>query len=106
MLAIAAYLAGRDAESATAWEQAHQEHLRLGNVTRAVRCGFWLSMALLLLGETARGRGWVARSHRLLDRVDGDCAERGFLLLRAGFAALFEGGGRGLWHLRAGSGDR
>jgi ATP/maltotriose-dependent transcriptional regulator MalT len=92
LLAIAAYLAGRNAESAAAWERAHHEHLRLGNVARAVRCGFWLSMALLLSGETARGGGWVARSQRLLDSIDGDCAERGFLVLPAGFAALFNGG--------------
>jgi DNA-binding CsgD family transcriptional regulator len=91
-LAVAAYLAGRDQESAAAWERAHQEYLRLGNLTRAVRCGHWLSMALFLRGETARGGGWIARCQRLLDSVDGDCAERGFLLLPAAFAALFDGG--------------
>ena len=47
-LAIAAYLLGRDAESADAWERAHLEFLRVGDRERAVRCAFWLGIQLLL----------------------------------------------------------
>ena len=92
LLATAAYLAGRGEESATAWEAAHREHLRAGDPVRAARCGFWLSMALLLRGETARGNGWVARSHRLVADAGVDCAERGFLMLPTAMATLFDGG--------------
>ncbi len=42
LLAVAAYLAGRDDDSAAALEKAHQEHLRRGDPSRAARCGFWL----------------------------------------------------------------
>ncbi|MEP6761147.1 MAG: LuxR C-terminal-related transcriptional regulator [Sporichthyaceae bacterium] len=91
-LATAAYLAGRDAESQAAWEQAHHAHVHAGDPASAARCGFWLSLALILRGDMARGGGWVARSQRLVDDGQLDCAERGLLLLPAGFATLFEGG--------------
>ena len=75
-----------------AWEDAYREHLRRDEPARAARCGFWLSMALLLRGEMARGGGWVARSQRLVADAGVDCAERGFLMLPTGLATLFEGG--------------
>ena len=90
LLATSAYLAGRNEESIAAWEAAHREHVRRGDPVRAARCGFWLSMGLLLHGETARGGGWVVRSQRLV--ADTECAERGFLMLPAALAALFDGG--------------
>ena len=34
----------------------------------------------------------MARAHRLVEDNNLDCAERGFLMLPAGFATLFEGG--------------
>jgi DNA-binding NarL/FixJ family response regulator len=92
LLAIAAYLSGRDADSVAMLERAHQEYLRVGEPGRAARCAFWLGLGLILRGEMARGGGWVARGQRLVDDGQLDCAERGFLLLPAGFAALFEGG--------------
>ena len=92
LLAVAAHLAGRDDDSAAALEKAHHEHLRLGDPARAARCAFWLALALIFRGETARGGGWVARAHRLVEDNNLDCAERGFLMLPAGFATLFEGG--------------
>ena len=90
LLATAAYLAGRDQVSTDAMEAAHREHLRRGDAVRAARCGFWLSLGLLLRGESARGGGWVTRSQRLVD--DTDCAERGFLMLPTALATLFGGG--------------
>ena len=92
LLATAAYLAGRYDVSTTAWEDAYREHQRRDEPVRAARCGFWLSMALLLRGEMARGGGWVARSQRLVADAGVDCAERGFLMLPTGLATLFEGG--------------
>jgi hypothetical protein len=34
---------------------------------RAARAAFWLSLLLLLRGDTARSGGWLARAQRLLD---------------------------------------
>ena len=66
-LAVAAYLVGRDGDSADVWARAYHECLRLGEAARAARSAFWLGLGLLLRGELARGGGWLARAQRLLD---------------------------------------
>ena len=80
-LATAAYLVGRDAESADVWARAHQELVRRGEPARAARCAFWLAFHLLLRGQPARGGGWLARARRLLDDAGLDCVEQGYLLV-------------------------
>ena len=80
-LAVSAYLIGRDEASAGAWARGHNECLRLNDVPRAVRCGFWLVLDLLNRGEPARANGWLARTRRLLDEAPADCAERGLVLV-------------------------
>jgi DNA-binding CsgD family transcriptional regulator/tetratricopeptide (TPR) repeat protein len=90
-LATAAYLIGRDDEGADAGARAHHEFLRRGSVERAVRCAFWLAFGLLSRGEVARGGGWIARAHRLLDDLQRDCVEQGYLLFPVGLQHLDEG---------------
>jgi DNA-binding NarL/FixJ family response regulator len=90
-LAIAAYLLGRDEESAEAWERAHLGWLAAGDRDRAARCAFWLAFTLLLRGEGARGGGWRARAERLVEDADPTCAARGFLLV-GDFLEALEGG--------------
>ena len=80
-LATAAYLVGRDADSADLWARAHHELLNRGNVERAARCAIWLAFGLLEKGELARGGAWLARARRLLDDGLHDCVEQGYLLL-------------------------
>lgn len=80
-LATAAYLTGRDAESADGWARAHQAFLSRGDVEGEVRCALWLAFGLLNAGEQARAGGWFARARRLLDDGRRDCVERGYLLL-------------------------
>lgn len=90
-LAVAAYMLGRDDESADAWERAHQACLHLGDAVRAARCAFWLAFGLINRGEVARGGGWLARVQRLLDDTDRDCVERGYLLAPAAIARFAAG---------------
>jgi ATP/maltotriose-dependent transcriptional regulator MalT len=90
-LAVAAHLVGRDDESAQAWRRAHLGWLRLGDPDRAVRCAFWLSLALLLRGEIAQAGGWLARAERLVEQAGRDCAGRGFLLVPLFLQALGDG---------------
>jgi ATP/maltotriose-dependent transcriptional regulator MalT len=90
-LAVAAYLTGRDHESADAWVRAYHEWLRAGHPAGAARCGFWLGFLLLLRGEDARGRAWLLRAQRVLDDGDPDCAERGFLLVPAALDSMDQG---------------
>jgi DNA-binding NarL/FixJ family response regulator len=64
-LAMAAYLLGKDAESAEIWTRAHQEYLGSGAVARAARCAFWLASGLMHQGERARAGGWITRAREL-----------------------------------------
>ena len=82
-LAVAAFLVGRDDDSASAWERAHHACLQLGDAARAARCAFWMAFGLLNRGEPARGRGWLGRARRLLDEGQHDCVEQGYLLAPA-----------------------
>jgi tetratricopeptide (TPR) repeat protein len=90
-LATAAFLIGRDDDGAEVGTRAHQAFLRRGDVERAVRGAFWLAFGLLNRGEVARGGGWVARGRRLLDDLQRDCVEEGYLLWLDGLQRLVEG---------------
>lgn len=94
-LAMAAYLAGSDADGAGIWARAHHELLRRGHVERAARCAFWLAFGLLNVGELARGSGWIARARRLLDDGSRDCVERGYLLELVALRCIAESDGAG-----------
>jgi DNA-binding CsgD family transcriptional regulator len=90
-LALAAYLAGRDDDSADIWARAYHEWLHLGDAPRAARCAFWLGFTLLHRGEFARGGGWLARARRLLDDGHLDCVEQGYLLLPTALQSMAGG---------------
>ena len=81
LLAMSAYLSGRDDEYLNALERAHHAYLGAGERFRAVRCAFWMGMRLFFRGEMGRATGWFGRAQRLLEREEQDCAERGYLLL-------------------------
>ena len=90
-LAVAAYLVGRDDDSAAAWEQAFVACLEADDHERAARCAFWLALVLVLRGETARGTGWLARADRLIEGAGPGSAARGYLLV-ASFLEKIEAG--------------
>ena len=79
LLATAAYMLGRDEEYVASLERAHQRHLDAGDIPSAVRCGFWIGHSFVFRGHKARGSGWFARAARLLEGLDRDCVERGYL---------------------------
>ena len=83
LLAISAYMVGRDEAYLTALDRAHHAHLDAGEGLRAVRCAFWLGLRLLFRAETGRATGWLARAQRLLEGEGRDCVEQGYLLLPA-----------------------
>ncbi len=96
-LAQAAYLVGALDAATDAWERAHHAHLDRGDTAAAVRCGFWLGLALFLQGEHARGGGWLGRGRRILDNAALDCAEQGFLQVPMAVRALESGDPEGAW---------
>jgi DNA-binding NarL/FixJ family response regulator len=81
LLATSAYMLGRDDDFVETLERAHHVHLDAGEVPAAVRCAFWLGVNLVTRGETSRATGWFGRAHRLLEREEQDCVERGYLLI-------------------------
>lgn len=90
-LAAAAYLTGRDADSAAIWTRAHQELLGRGALARAARCAFWLGFCLMHYGERAQAGGWIARGRELLESASQDCVEQGYLLLPIALQRVFAG---------------
>jgi DNA-binding CsgD family transcriptional regulator len=80
LLATSAYMLGRDDESVAWLERAHHRFLEDGETLRAVRCAAWIGMNLALRGEIGPATGWLGRAQRLLE-PEGECVERGYLLL-------------------------
>ena len=85
LLATAAYMLGRDDESMSLLDRAHQAYLEAGATQRAVNCAMWICLHHASRGEMGPAGGWLARAERLLG--DDDCAERGYLLIPAAFGA-------------------
>ena len=80
LLGTAAYMLGRDDESIEWLERMHHLYLASGETLRGVRCAVWIGLNLASRGLLGPASGWLGRAHRLLEN-EGDCAERGFLLL-------------------------
>jgi DNA-binding CsgD family transcriptional regulator len=91
LLATAAYLVAEEADAAAVWTRAFHEYLDRDQPDRSARCGFWLSLTLLLRGDAAQSSGWLARTQRLLDESRLDCAEQGLALVMVALMAM--GGG-------------
>jgi ATP/maltotriose-dependent transcriptional regulator MalT len=89
-LATAAYMVGRDDDSFRILERAHEGHASAGNNRRAARCAFWIGMNLALRGEMGPATGWLGRAGRLIEH-EGDCVERGYLLIPVAFQHEAEG---------------
>jgi DNA-binding CsgD family transcriptional regulator len=89
-LALCAQLTGRAGRAETAWSRAYDGFCERGEVRSAVRCAFWLGMALIATrGAETRGSAWISRARRLLEeRGPGDCPERGYVLLPEALRSL------------------
>ncbi len=91
-LATAAYLVGKDAESADARGRAHFLFVERGEPIRAARSAFWLAFAMLdKPAHQAQASGWLGRARRLLDESGLECVEHGFLLAALAFRSVGEG---------------
>ena len=84
LLATCVFMLGRDDESVAWLERAHQRHLESGDSLRAVHCAVWIGLNLASRGQIGPATGWLGRAQRLLEN-EGECAERGYLLLPAMF---------------------
>ena len=81
LLARSAYMLGRDDEYRRSLERAYRSHRETGDRPRAARCAWWVGHNFLFRGDSASAGGWFARGQRLIERHEGDCVERGYLLI-------------------------
>jgi DNA-binding CsgD family transcriptional regulator len=84
LLSIVSFMLGRDDDCASWLERAHLGHLERGETLPAVRCAAWIGLNLASRGQIGPASGWLGRAQRLVE-PEGDCAERGYLLLPAMF---------------------
>ena len=82
-LATAAYLIGRDNEFIDVLERVHAALRESGDAGGAARAAFWIGLHLGEQGDGARATGWFGRARRVLEDVDGERVEAGYLLLPA-----------------------
>jgi DNA-binding CsgD family transcriptional regulator len=80
LLATGAFMLGRDDDCVRWLDRAHQRYLEDGETRRAVLCAAWIVLNLATRGEIGPATGWLGRAHRLV-ASEGECAERGYLLL-------------------------
>jgi len=85
-LATAAFLLGKDDDCVSALQKAFDTYVARGQLAAAVRCAFWLSMIFMSNEDMALSAGWTARADRLLDDLDDDVVERGYVR----FQRMFE----------------
>jgi DNA-binding CsgD family transcriptional regulator len=84
LLATTAFMLGRDDDTVAWLERAHQQYLDDGLTLPAVRCAAWIVMNLAIRGEIGPATGWLGRAQRLI-ADEGECAERGWLLIPSVF---------------------
>jgi DNA-binding CsgD family transcriptional regulator len=90
-LATSAYLLGHRNDCVQALQRAYRTALDKEDVLMAARSAGWLAMVLIAGGEQAVGSGWVGRCQRLLDGVDQDVVERGYLAIHLMYRHIFAG---------------
>jgi len=75
-----AELSGHANDAIQAWQRAHNAAIRAAEPLLAIRAAARLAMMLALRGETAISGGWLAAGQRLLDEINDDVVEHGYLL--------------------------
>jgi len=84
-LSTAAFMLGRIEDMISALERAHHIYMDSGDRFAAVRTALWVGTNLASRGKYARASGWLERAHRLMEPVQEDRLERGYMLLPAVF---------------------
>jgi ATP/maltotriose-dependent transcriptional regulator MalT len=90
-LAVSAYLTGNDEHSCDAWARAHRAYRDVDDVGAAVRCGFWIGIALILRGQEAPAHGWLARIHSLAADAHERSVAHAYVEAAGAMGALFAG---------------
>jgi DNA-binding CsgD family transcriptional regulator len=88
--AMAAFLIGKEMECADLLTRAHRGFADEGLPRKAALCGYRLGFMAMLNGDIAQAGGWFSRAERLLEG-EGDCVEKGYLLLPVGYQGVYNG---------------
>jgi DNA-binding CsgD family transcriptional regulator len=91
LLAISAYMFGREREYRETLDRAYRRHLESEEPLPASRCAIWIGLNLASHGDLGQAGGWLTRAERLLDREGSDCVERGYLIVPRVFEHEAEG---------------
>ena len=92
-LATSVILTGRAPEGVDILARAHLKYLADGDYPAAARCAVWTGLNLMLLGESARSTGWLARARRIVEDLPEPCPCEGLLFVPAGLGAFYQGDG-------------
>jgi DNA-binding CsgD family transcriptional regulator len=90
-LAVSAYLTGHDDQSCDAWARAHRAFRDVDDVDAAVRCGFWMGVALMLRGQEAPAHGWLSRIRSVAADADEGSVAHAYVEAASGLVPLFTG---------------
>jgi DNA-binding CsgD family transcriptional regulator len=88
--AMAAFLIGKETECADLLTRAHRGFADEGQPRKAALCAYRLGFTAMLNGDMAHAGGWFSRAERLLEG-EGDCVEKGYLLLPVGYQGVHNG---------------
>jgi ATP/maltotriose-dependent transcriptional regulator MalT len=88
--AMAAFLIGKEVECAELLTRAHRGFVDEGQPRKAALCAYRLGFTSLINGDIAQAGGWFSRAERLLEG-EGDCVEKGYLLLPVGYQGVYTG---------------
>jgi ATP/maltotriose-dependent transcriptional regulator MalT len=83
LLAVAAYMLGRNDDHLECMKRAHRAHQHARNLPRAARCAFWAGINLAVRGQASHAAGWFGRAQRLAESGPPDSVEHGYLLVPA-----------------------
>jgi DNA-binding CsgD family transcriptional regulator len=97
LMAVSAYMVGRETEYLELLERSFHAHLDAGDRSRALRAAFWLGVNLARRGDTGPAGGWLSRAQRLLEGEREESVERGYMLL----PLVFEHEANGDWESAA-----
>ena len=91
--ALSAFLLGRVEGATGYYQRAFRLCTDMGDPGGAVQCAFHIAMILSTSGEPALAGGWTARAEHLLEEMDADARERGYVA----FLHMFGHIGAGDW---------
>ncbi len=90
-LGEAAQLCGDDETSDAVRQRVFRDCRQAGNVEMAARAAFFLGMHMMTRGDSAQGGAWIGRAVELVEQLDHECPEQGYVMVPMALRALGSG---------------